>query len=125
MRIRLDPLDVLFSRLVRLRAMKLVHGCERCLTWKEDYKKLQCSHFFGRRRRSVRWNEDNACGLCFSCHQHFTENPLEHTEWFKKRLGEKFELLEIQANMVGIKPDKKAIKIYLEARIKEVEKRND
>lgn len=31
MKIRLDPLDILFSKFIRLRAMKSVHGCERCL----------------------------------------------------------------------------------------------
>lgn len=133
MKITLSPLDSLFSEYVRKRAIMVAGGCEKCLTQKQDilkengsifpaWKQLQTSHFFGRRRRSVRYNEDNACGLCFSCHQHFTENPLEHTEWFKKRLGDKaFGLLEIQANTPQ-KIDKQAVKLYLQEKIKEVEK---
>lgn len=106
MKIRIDPLDVLFSRLVRL----LADGkCEYCgLT-----KRLECSHFHGRRKRSTRWDISNAAGLCFSCHNYLQENPYQHTEWFKKRLGsEKFEALNVRAEMI-VKPDKAKIEADL------------
>ena len=109
MKIKIDPLDVLFSRFVRLRAGGV---CEYC----DKPKRLQCSHFHGRRKKSVRWDGDNAAGLCFSCHQYLGENPYVHTEWFKKHLGsEKFEALNIRANLpsYGIAKDK------LEAELKD------
>lgn len=113
MKIKIDALDRLFSKYIRLRAGGV---CEKC----GQTKTLQCSHFHGRRKRSVRWNEDNAVALCFSCHMYLGENPLEHYEWFKKRLGEeRFELLNIQANMI-YKPDINAITLYLKQKIKEV-----
>ncbi len=121
MKIRVDKLDQLFSKYIRLRAIKLVHGCERCLTWKQDYKGLQCSHFFGRAQKSVRYDEDNAAGLCFGCHQYLGSHPLEHVEWFKARLGDRFELLQGRARITYPKPDRKAIELYLKNQIEELE----
>jgi hypothetical protein len=121
-KIRIDPLDTLFSRFIRLRAIKRVGGCERCLS-KKEIRELQTSHFHGRRKRSVRWHEDNAAGLCAGCHKHLTENPLEHVEWFKNYIGEnKFTLLNVAANTPQ-KTDRDLIKIYLEQKIQEVEGR--
>jgi len=120
MRVRIKPLDKLFSHFIRLRAMETNHGCERCGAWKADYKWLQCSHFFGRAKKSVRFDEENAAGLCFGCHQYFTSHPLEHTEWFKERLGDRFDLLVVRANTVN-KPDEDLIGLYLKGKIKELE----
>jgi len=117
MKIKLDPLDTLFSKFIRLRAMKLVHGCERCLSWKEDYKGLQCSHFFGRAKKSLRWDEDNAVGLCFGCHQYLGSHPHEHLEWFVSHLGEeRFEMLLGRVRTLQ-KPDKDLVALYLNQRI--------
>jgi len=94
LKIKLNPLDILFSKYIRLRAGG---KCEYC----GEAKALQCSHFHGRRKQSTRYDLDNAAGLCFSCHQHLSENPYEHTEFFKKRLGsERFDCLNIRANTV-------------------------
>lgn len=131
MKIRIDPLDTLFSEFIRKRAMARVGGCERCLhpkfdTFKDDgstfpaWKKLQTSHFIGRSNKSVRWDEENAAALCFGCHQHFQSQPIEHYEWFKKRLGERFDLLQGRARIIYPKPDKEAIKLYLTKRIEDV-----
>jgi len=117
LKIRLDPLDKLFSEFIRLRAN---NKCERCGVYKET-KQLQTSHFHGRRKKSVRWDEDNAAGLCFACHQYLGENPLEHYEWFRDRLGEgKFHDLNIRANFRGVKPDINGITLYLREKIKEL-----
>ncbi len=103
MKIRIDKLDVLFSRFIRLRAGGKCEYCGR-------KAKLQCSHFHGRRKRSVRYDPDNACALCFYCHLYMGENPNIHTEWFGERLGsERFEQLHIRAEMI-VKLDKEAIK---------------
>ncbi len=120
-KIRIDKLDALFSEYIRKRAMKDTHGCERCLTWKQDYKELQCSHFFGRGQKSVRYDPDNAAGLCFGCHQYFGSHPLEHTEWFNSRLGDKLDLLLARARVPARYMDKEAIRLYLEAKIKELD----
>lgn len=130
MKIKIDVIDDLFSKCIRLLAMVRVGGCERCLAPKYDtvkdngdifpaWKQLQCSHFFGRGRKSVRWDEDNAAGLCFGCHQYFTSHPLEHVEWFKARLGDRFELLQGRMRILG-RPDRAAIELYLTGKIDEL-----
>lgn len=116
---KLDKLDVLFSEFIRKRAIQRVHGCERCLEGKTDYKQLQCSHFMGRNRKTVRWDEDNACGLCAGCHMHLTSHPLEHVEFMRQQLGDKLNLL--LARSKGGKPDKQAIELYLKEKIREIE----
>lgn len=105
MRIKVDKLDKLFSQYIRQRDVV----CQRC----GGTSGLQNSHFHGRRKASTRHNEDNACLLCYGCHMYFHANPLEHTEWFRERVGEtKFMLLNIQANQVG-KVDRQAVELYL------------
>ena len=115
MKIKLSPLDKLFSEFIRKRANGI---CEKCLK-PTEFKRLQTSHYHGRRKKSVRFNEDNAAGLCFACHQHLGENPYEHTEWFKKRLGDdKFELLHAQAQQL-MKVDEDMVKLRLKQLLKE------
>jgi len=114
LRISQTPLDKLFSYLIRTRAKGV---CERCRA-EVGFNKLQTSHFHGRRKRSVRWDPDNAVALCFTCHLYFTENPLAHVEWFKERLGEEnFTLLNIQAQSIQ-KVDIAAVTLYLKEEIR-------
>ena len=121
MKIKLKPLDELFSRIIRNRAIANVGGCERCWAWKADYKQLQCAHMFTRKYHSVRWDEENAVGVCAGCHFFLDSHPQEKIDFFKQRLGEeKFDLLQARANTKGI--DKELIKLYLQNRIKEREK---
>ena len=117
MRIHRDPLDILFSQLVRLLADGKCEYCKKVST-------LECSHFHSRRKRSVRFDIDNAAGLCFSCHQHLGENPYLHVEFFKKRLGsERFEQLNIRAEtLVKRTPkDKEQLKSDLKEKIRRLE----
>lgn len=124
MKIRLDALDKLFSQFIRQRAIRLVHGCERCKAWKESYKKLDCSHFHKRRKQSTRYDEMNCNGFCFGCHQYFEENRDEYEWWLKNHIGEReFDLLNARVRIMG-KPDKVAIAIYLKEKIKLLEGNN-
>lgn len=101
MKIKLSKLDVLFSIVIRLRAKG---RCEYC---GKPAKRLECSHFIGRRNRSVRWDMDNAASVDFSCHQYLDEHPYKHVEWFKKRLGsQRFEELNIRAETITKFSDK-------------------
>jgi len=119
-KIKLTKLDILFSRYIRLKAD---NHCEYCGEYK---KRLQTSHFHGRRKRVVRWDEDNVAALCFSCHLYLGENPQTHTEWFIQRLGsERFERLNIRANQViytsTYKQDIEALTAKYKGKIKELE----
>ena len=109
MRIRIDPLDVLFSKIVRARVRGV---CEYC---KKNRERLECSHFHGRSKKSTRWDFQNVAALCFTCHQNFHAYPLDHVEWFKKRLGpEAFDRLTLRANTPE-KTDRDLIKLGLKA----------
>jgi len=99
-RIRRDKLDILFSQYVRFRDKV----CQRC-----GGKAQHCAHFHGRAKRSVRWDEDNCCALCFGCHQFLDSHPLEKVEFFKARLGEeRFDKLNSRMRQVQ-KPDKELL----------------
>ena len=115
MKIRIDPLDKLFSSYIRARD----NVCQRCGS-SGNLGSLQCAHFFGRARRSTRWDEENACALCFGCHQYFGSHPLEFVEWFKARLGDSFELLEGRMRITYPRPDKELLTLYFKAKIKEL-----
>lgn len=115
MKIRIDKLDVLFSKFIRLRAGG---KCEYCV---KAFKRLECSHFHSRRKRSTRYDPDNAACLCFSCHTYLGGNPYIHTEWFKGRLGsERFEELNRRAEMI-VKVDKEAVERDLLERVRLLE----
>jgi len=117
MKIRIDKLDVLFSEFIRKRSKGY---CERCGKY-YGWERLQTSHFYGRSKKSVKWDEDNAVALDFGCHQYFTSHPLEHVEWFKNHLGERFDLLLGRMRNTHPKPDKELIELYLREKIKELE----
>ncbi len=116
MRIKVDPLDILFSKVKNL----LAGGkCEYC-----GKVGNQCSHFHSRRKRSVRWDTDNAIWACFSCHLYLGEHPNKHYEFFRKRLGtERFDALNIRAEQLThyTKQDKEKIKTDLKEKIKLLE----
>jgi len=111
-KIRITLLDVLFSRVVRLKADYI---CEVCGQKKSV---LHCSHFIGRRYRNTRWLEDNACCVCYSCHNYLDEHPRIHSEFFKKRIGsDRIEQLEILAHS-GVKVDLDEIKEQLQGKLR-------
>ena len=115
MRIKVDRLDKLFSELIRRRAFP---NCEYCGKKVNRWEDLQCSHFIGRRKRSTRYDSDNASGVCFSCHMYLGEHPYEHTEFFKKRLGsEKLDCLIIKGNQI-VKIDREKIEAELKEKLK-------
>lgn len=129
---KITALDKLFSEYIRKRAIARVGGCVRCLTPKLDiekedgkifpeWKQLQCSHFWGRGRRAVRYDEDNAAGFCGACHMYFAAHPAEHAAFFLQRLGqERFDMLEKRAQTPQ-KLDENAIMLYLQQKIKLLE----
>lgn len=116
--IKRTPGDAAFSDYVRYFYDGI---CQRCLGQFEIFSKgYQCSHFWGRGNKSVRFDFENAVGLCAGCHSHFTANPHDHKEFFFKKLGEeKYDALMRRAHTphpgkVDDKAMKKGFKILLE-----------
>jgi hypothetical protein len=98
LKIRIDKRDTIFSLIVRLRAR---HCCECCGKHYPKGHGLQCSHFFGRRHKSTRWDPDNAAAHCFYCHKTLGENPIAFTAWIKSYLGDvRYEALQLRHRQV-------------------------
>ncbi len=86
MKIRIDPLDALFSLYIRARAG---WKCERCGKFYPEGERnaLDCSHFVGRAHKGTRWDEDNAACHCRGCHQHLGANPILFVDWILNHMG--------------------------------------
>lgn len=76
--------------------------CENCGKFcgeDNEFGKLEAAHYHGRRKESVRFDEDNVNSLCFSCHQRFHKDTTLHTAFMKRKLGQRgYDLLQIRAN---------------------------
>lgn len=107
-KIRRDPADRLFSYYIRERDNWTCTRCGR--QFERKSQGLHCSHFFGRRAESTRFDPENCDSACYGCHQYFGSNPLEFTEWKKKQLGDRFDLLVLRKN-THKKKDRKMEKI--------------
>jgi len=100
MSIKRSNADAAFSEAIRLNKN---HTCEHC----GRQGRTECAHIVGRREKTLRWCADNALSLCHSCHRHFTENPLDFTDWLREHIGE--GMLEIlQEKRRGILKDNKS-----------------
>lgn len=118
--IRRDKHDIKFSLLVRSRAKG---RCEKCL----KVKPLECSHFHGRRKKSVRWSLENCSALCHGCHRDFTENPARHAAWMIKKIGiDRYNLLLLQANTpcFMLKGDYEVLNMWLDQELGKEKERN-
>ena len=95
---RTDPADKAFSLYVRTKAS---WNCEKCgKHYEPPTSSLHCSHFIGRGKENTRFDLDNACALCFHCHQYFTSHPAEHLDWQTERLGQqKVDELKMKSHL--------------------------
>ena len=122
MKIRIDKRDTVFSKLIRLRDRFV---CQNCGKYFPKGHGLQCAHIFSRRHQSTRYDPDNACALCFTCHQYFGENPTIFAVWVvQKLLGEaRYEMLRERHNRIvrRTKADLEALYQHLRAQLKALE----
>jgi hypothetical protein len=84
--LKITSADRYFSLCIRQRAGFV---CERCGTFAppELSKRLDCSHFHGRGKWSVRFDPENCTALCMGCHLYLTAHPVEHVEFIQSKLG--------------------------------------
>jgi len=87
MPVKRDPLDALFSDLVRERANWSCEACQRYFAPGER-QGLHCSHHISRRYNATRWSPLNAAAHCASCHHKFSDDPVLHAEWIIGHVGE-------------------------------------
>ena len=85
MAIKRTKWDAVFSDLVRYRDKWTCQKCGR--KYAEKSRGLHCSHFYGRRAYSTRFEPRNAMSLCFSCHLYVGSNPVKHIELWESRFS--------------------------------------
>ena len=100
---KIKAADTWFSKCVRQRDGWTCQKCGKQYEWDKG-RGLDCSHVFGRTRRSTRWCKENAVAMCMGCHRWWHSFPAESGRWFADKVGmKKFELLLEKANTVGPK----------------------
>ena len=65
--------------------------CERCHKYFPEgiaRKGLDCSHYYGRSKKSTRWCPDNCDALCMGCHRHLAGSRDEYERFKRDKLGE-------------------------------------
>lgn len=121
--IKIDLADKTFSYYIRLRDGK----CQRCGSLVRVNLKTNlptshhASHYFGRGKESTRFDPDNVCCLCFSCHRLWSSDEREdYRAYMIKKLGQRgFDALTIRANQT-VKKDRKMALIQAKLLLEEV-----
>ena len=73
-----------------------------------------------RRHLNTRYDQLNACTLCFGCHAYLDSHPIEKVEFFKARLGQdNFDLLYARSQETG-GIDRAAIKFWLKQELEKM-----
>ena len=103
---KITPADKWFSKCVRARTN---WTCECCGTsYLEGSQGLHCSHYFGRRAYSVRFDPMNAFAHCFGCHQKLGSNPDDFQAWALEKLGQqKLDILREKRENIHLAKDYK------------------
>lgn len=92
--------DKLFSEFIRRRDGVCQYRTQ-CYGEPRNWKELDCSHYHGRGKESVRFDPQNADGICKKCHHyvHTAEGQQWLDVWKENQLGERdFNLLLLRAN---------------------------
>lgn len=92
-----DAADRRFSLEIRTRDN---FTCQRCgVQYPEKSRALHSAHMFSRGKLATRFDQENACALCYGCHRHLDTHPVLKEEFFRERLGvERFEALQLRSN---------------------------
>lgn len=115
-KIKRTKADKLFSEYLRTRASGI---CEYC---KRKKKRLEVSHFFGRKNKNVRFDIENVVPLCNHCHRYLGSNPYDHYEFILKRIGvERFKKLVVRAKIYQIKIDETLLCTLLTDKLERME----
>lgn len=97
-KIKLDPNDVLFSKMIRERDNNKCVFCGRT----SEYYSIQNSHYWSRGHKATRFDVENCDALCFVCHNQNEGNKQGFYRDYKlKQLGEEgYRLLEQKHNSI-------------------------
>lgn len=121
-KIKIRQSDRLWTQYMKLKYKNLCAICGRIHP--QGSKGLGVSHFFNRRKESVRYNEDNCILACnIPCHAEWEHEKKEGRAYYSfmlNKLGENgFNRLKILANTIGKRDDKLQV-IRIKQMIKEL-----
>lgn len=111
--------DVLWTKYIKLRDKDLCQVNFKCF---KGTPGTDVSHYHGRRKETVRFDDENSDLVCRSCHLfiHTAEGAKVFDEWKEQQLGEiKFKLLLLRANQTG-KRDDVITKLIIKEKIKNI-----
>lgn len=120
-KVKIRPTDRLFSNYIKARDKGLCRVNFRCHRGSPG---SDASHFYGRRKETVRFDPDNVDLVCRSCHLfiHTSLGALMLDEWKRKQLGdERYKALMIRAHLTG-KRDDFLTKLYVKQLINDLKK---
>ena len=129
MGIKRDKYDAAFSDLIRARAD---FECEVCGKICPDgqatgkSRRMDNSHYYGRRHQNTRFCGTNCACLCRGCHKHFTENPGDYADWMLNKLGsEEVDALRKKHNQIKkrSKAEKEEMLTYMKAQLAYIKRR--
>jgi 5-methylcytosine-specific restriction endonuclease McrA len=118
--IKRDKADAVFSNYIRIKAGWICEKCGKLCT----PSTMDASHYYGRGKESVRFDDENVRALCKGCHKrmggHTKQEVGEYDLWMKELLGEKrYNALRLRANLPG-KKDRQMQFIYWSQMLKEL-----
>ena len=97
---KLKPADTWFSKCIRHADRYTCQMCGKQFS-EDNARGLDCSHHFGRVKKSVRWAKENATSLCMGCHRKWHSHPIEAFKWLEEYMGKgALELLREKANQI-------------------------
>lgn len=97
---KISPADTAFSNCVKKAAN---NTCVKCGIQRD---RMECSHIFSRKHRTIRWCKQNAVCKCHTCHRWWHENPTESGIWFLETYGQGIEDILIEKKNTRIKVTK-------------------
>jgi len=109
--------DKYFSLCIRLAH---AYTCE----WCGQFGRMENSHVYSRRHRTIRWDKQNANCLCNGCHRKWHESPIGASLWFVRKFGQQREdiLIEKMNNRVKVpKTEEKLIAKHYREQLKLIE----
>lgn len=103
--------DIEYSKYIRAKAKGKCEYCGRVCEYQgQRFNQLEASHYFGRAKESVRFDDRNVHALCSQCHKRMggytNKEDGEYDLWIKKLLGENgYKILKLNAYQRGEKND--------------------
>jgi hypothetical protein len=120
-KIKISPADKVFSQFVRTRDKRCLR-CNSQVVFNAGGLPVthQASHFYGRARKSTRFDPQNVDTLCYACHVFWGSTDRESYRQFKiRQLGlQGFDLLTLRANTIDKSIDERVITMYYKKELK-------